>query len=294
MKMAGKEKNMIRRRLVRSYVTSVLSISLVLTMAGAAAVFWANAGRIARYFKENVTFSLILKQQVEETVAQAMADSLARSEGVRSAEFISKARGAEELTKMLGEGFLDVFETTPVPASIDLKLDGHIVSTDSLAVLRARFEKDPRVGEVAYQESLVEALNANLGRITLILSVVILLLLVTAVALICNTVRLNIYSRRFTIHTMKLVGARNSLICKPFVKQAAIQGAVSGLIAAAILSAGVWYVKASSELLFSIFDPKLIAFSLSGIIVAGIVICMASALFVVSRLAFSSKDDLYF
>lgn len=292
--MATKEKNMIRRRLVRSYITSVISISLVLTLVGASAIFWVNADNIARYFKENVTFTLIMKQRVAETEASALADSLADCENVKSAVFISKQQGAEELKELLGEDFLDVFETTPVPASIDIKFDGDLVDGENLAALRSNFEKDDRIEEVAYQETLVEALNANLSRITLILSIVIGLLLIISFALINNTVRLNIYSRRFTIHTMRLVGARNSFIRKPFLRQAAVQGGVSGLLAATTLAAGVYYVSLKSPLLYSIFDLKVIGITLAMLVLTGIVICMISATMVVSRLAYSSKDDLYF
>lgn len=292
--MATKEKNMIRRRLVRSYITSVISISLVLTLVGASAIFWINADNIARYFKENVTFSLIMKQHVAETEASAMADSLSKCEQVKSATFISKAQGAEELKGLLGEDFLDVFETTPVPASIDIKFDGDLVDGENLALLRSNFEKDERIEEVAYQETLVEALNANLSRITLILSIVIGLLLIISFALINNTVRLNIYSRRFTIHTMRLVGAKNSFIRKPFLRQAVFQGGVSGILAAAIIAGGVYYVRMKSPLMYSIFDPKIIGFTLAALVLTGIIICMISAFSVVSHLAYSSKDDLYF
>lgn len=292
--MATKEKNMIRRRLVHSYITSVISISLVLTLVGVSAIFWVNADNIARYFKENVTFTLIMKQRVSETEAAAMADSLGKCEDVKSAVFVSKDQGAKELQELLGEDFLNVFETTPVPASIDIKFDGDLVDEENLAALRSVFEKDDRIEEVAYQETLVEALNANLSRITLILSVVIALLLIISFALINNTVRLNIYSRRFTIHTMRLVGAKNSFIRKPFLRQAVFQGGVSGLLAAMALSGGIYYVSVKSPLMYSIFDLKVIVITLAGIVLTGIVICMISAAMVVSRLAYSSKDDLYF
>lgn len=292
--MATKERNMIRRRLVRSYITSVISISLVLTLVGASAIFWVNADNIARYFKENVTFTLIMKQRVQETEAAAMADSLSKCENVKSATFISKEQGAKELEELLGEDFLNVFETTPVPSSIDIRFDGDLVDGDNLAALRSNFEKDDRIEEVAYQETLVEALNANLSKITMILSIVIGLLLIISFALINNTVRLNIYSRRFTIHTMRLVGAKNSFIRKPFLRQAVIQGGVSGLLAAATLAGGIYYVSLKSPLLYSIFDLKVIGITLAALVLTGIIICMISASMVVSRLAYSSKDDLYF
>ena len=292
--MARKERNMVRRRLVRSYVTSVISISLVLTLMGAAAIFWASAGSVSRYFKENVTVSLILPMETGDTQAQALVTELSARPDVKSAEYISRERGAEELKTMLGADFLEVFETNPVPSSIDLHLSGEALSRDSLAALRSAFEADPRIREVVYQESLIEALNANLGRITLVLTAVIALLLVISFALINNTVRLNIYARRFTIHTMHLVGARNAFISRPFIRQALVQGAVSGLAAAGILGLILLYVKRSSALLFSLFDTTLLWLTLAGLVLAGMLICAASAAFVVNRLAYTSKDDLYY
>lgn len=292
--MAKKEKNIVRHRLVRSYITSVISISLVLTMVGASVIFGASASAVAAYFKENMAVSLILKQRVTEKQAKAYADSLAGAEHVRSAEYISKERGAEELEAMLGEDFLSVFESTPIPVSVELHLDGDMISKDSLAVIQKHFMADERVEEVVYQESMVDALNANIKKITAVLSVVIVLLLIISFALINNTVRLNIYARRFTIHTMRLVGAKNSFIAKPFVKQAIIQGAVSGAIACAILGLAVAYVRKSSDLLFSLFDMGLVTRVFVLLVILGMIICSVSALFVVSRIAYSSKDDLYY
>ena len=292
--MASKERNMVRRRLIRSYVTSVISISLVLTLMGAAAIFWASAGGVSRYFKENVTVSLILPMEADDAAGETLVAELSAREDVKSAEYISRERGAEELKAMLGADFLEVFETNPVPASIDLHLSGEAVSRDSLAALRAAFEADPRIREVVYQESLIEALNANLGRITLVLTAVIALLLVISFALINNTVRLNIYARRFTIHTMHLVGARNAFISRPFIRQALVQGAVSGAVAAGLLGLILLYVKRSSALLYSLFDGTVVWCTLAGLVLAGMLICAASAAFVVNRLAYTSKDDLYY
>ena len=292
--MAHKEKNMVRRRLIRSYVTSVISISLVLTLMGAATLFWTSAGSISRYFKENVTVSLILPMDATDEAAQKLVAELAAREEIKSADYISREKGAEELKTMLGADFLSVFEANPVPASIDIHLDGDVVSREQLSALRAEFEADPRIREVVYQESLIEALNANLGRITLVLTAVILLLLVISFALINNTVRLNIYARRFTIHTMHLVGARNAFISRPFIRQALVQGAVSGLIAAGLLGGLLLYVKRSSALLYSLFSPTAVWCTLGGLVVVGMLICALSAAFVVNRLAYTSKDDLYY
>ena len=292
--MAVKEQNIIRRRLIRSYVTSVISISLVLTIVGAAVLFGVSARNVASYFKENMAVSLLLKQYVTEKQAQSFADSLATVPNVRSAEYISRERGEKELESLLGEDFLSVFESTPVPVSVELRLDGSMISKDSLAVIKAHFLEDDRVEEVVYQESTVEALNANIKKITLVLSAFVLVLLVISSALINNTVRLNIYARRFTIHTMRLVGAKNSFISRPFVNQALLQGAVSGLLADLILLAALLYVRSSSQQLYSLFDKGLVAGVMVALVVLGMLICSLSAWLVTRKISYSSKDDLYY
>lgn len=292
--MVKKNKNIVYRRLIRSYITSVISISLVLVLVAAVAVFAANASNIARYFKENMSVSVLLKQSTSEKEGRALAEDLANRRYVKESRFVSKEEGAKEMEALLGEDFLSVFESSPIPISIDLHLDGDYITSDSLEMVKADLESNRFVEEVVYQDSLVDALNANLGRISLILGVVIALLLVISFALINNTVRLNIYARRFTIHTMSLVGAKRSFIARPFLRQAVVQGAVAGLIAAAMLLVLIRSLGGSSELLQTIVDMRIVWAVLAGTVVLGVLICVLSTLFVVSRVAYISRDDLYY
>ena len=292
--MASKGKNIVHRRLIRSYVTSVISISLVLVLMAAAAVFAANAGGVARWFKENMAVSVLLKQSTSEKEGKALCEELASRPYVKESRFISKEEGAEEMKGLLGEDFLSVFESSPIPISIDLKLDGDFITRDSLEWVKKDLLANKHVEEVVYQETLVETLNANLRRISLVLGVVILLLLVISFALISNTVRLNIYARRFTIHTMSLVGAKRSFIARPFLVQAAVQGAVAGLIASAVLYALIRILSRDSDLLTLILDMRLVWAVLVGTVLLGVAICVVSTLLVVRRVAYISKDDLYY
>ena len=292
--MATKGKNIVHKRLIRSYITSVISISLVLVLMSAAAVFAVNAGGLARWFKENMAVSVLLKQSTSEKEGRALAEQLAQRPYVKESRFISKEEGAEEMKGLLGEDFLSVFESSPIPISIDLKLDGEYITKDSLDWVKKRLLENRFVEEVVYQETLVDALNANLRRISLVLGVVILLLLVISFALINNTVRLNIYARRFTIHTMSLVGARRSFIARPFVRQAVVQGAVAGLIASGLLYGIIRWLSRDSDLLNRILDMRLVWVVLAGTVLLGIVICVVSTLLVVNRVAYISKDDLYY
>ena len=292
--MGKKNKNIVYRRLIRSYITSVISMSLVLVLVAAVAVFAANASNIARYFKENMSVSVMLKQSTSEKEGRALAEDLANRRYVKESRFVSKEEGAKEMEALLGEDFLSVFESSPIPISIDLHLNGDYITSDSLEMVKADLMANRFVEEVVYQDSLVDALNANLGRISLILGVVIALLLVISFALINNTVRLNIYARRFTIHTMSLVGAKRSFIARPFLRQAVVQGAVAGLIAAGVLLLLIRSLGGSSELLQTIVDMRIVWAVLAGTVVLGVLICVLSTLFVVSRVAYISRDDLYY
>ncbi len=292
--MVAKGKNIVHKRLIRSYITSVISISLVLVLMATAAVFAVNAGGLARWFKENMAVSVMLKQSTTEKEGRALAEDLATRPYVKESRFISKEEGAEEMKSLLGDDFLSVFNSSPIPISIDLKLNGDYITKDSLEWVKAKLLENRHVEEVVYQETLVDRLNTNLRSISVVLGVVIVLLLVISFALINNTVRLNLYARRFTIYTMSLVGAKRSFIARPFLRQAVAQGAVAGMIAAGILYGVIRYLSRDSELLNMILDMRLVWAVLAGTVVVGILICVISTLLVVNRVAFSSKDDLYY
>ena len=229
--MSKGDNRIMKRRLANAYLSSVISISLVLLLVGVASMLLVNAKGVSDYFKENMQVSVLMKQNVSEEDAMAFCDRLENERYIRSTVYVSREQGERELARQLGDDFLDIFETSPIPVSIDVTLTAEYVSSDSLEVVRAELSESPLVDEVNYQRSLVDALNANLSRISLILAFFIALLLFISYVLINNTVRLNVYARRFTIHTMKLVGATRSFIRAPFLVQAAFQGIFSAFLA---------------------------------------------------------------
>ena len=178
--------------------------------------------------------------------------------------------------------------------SIDVTLNADYVSADSLEVVRTEIAKSPLVDEVVYQRSLVDALNANLSRISLILAVFIGLLLFISFVLINNTVRLNVFARRFTIHTMKLVGATKSFIRAPFLVQSAFQGVFAAVISIIVLVGVLFFVKSEFEQLFEVFRLELLLLVVGIVIVSGLVICVVSTYFVVGKLVSLKKDELYY
>lgn len=279
---------------MNAYLSSVISISLVLLLVGVASLLMVNAKGVSDYFKENMQVSVMMKQTVSDEEALKFKESLDGERYIKNTTFISKEQGQRELAQQLGEDFLDVFETSPIPVSIDVTLEADYVSADSLEVVRAEISESALVEEVIYQKSLVDALNANLSKISLILGIFIGLLLFISFVLINNTVRLSVFARRFTIHTMKLVGATRSFIRGPFLVQSAFQGLFAAFIAIIVLVGMMFVMRNEFEQLFEIFRLDLLLVVLGIVVAAGLAICLISTYFVVNKLISLKKDELYY
>lgn len=292
--MAKGEKRTVRRRIVNAYISSVISISLVLLLVGVAGLLLVNARSVSDYFKENMQVSVMLNPDVPDDRASGFQSELEMMPFIRSTEFISKEQGAEEMSELLGEDFLKVFDTAPIPVSIDVTLDAAYVSADSLEVVRKTIMASPLVDEVVYQQSLVEALNANLSKISSVLAVFIVLLLFISFVLINNTVRFSVFDKRFVIHTMKMVGATRSFIRAPFLVQAFFQGIFAAIMAIIMLLAVLFVIRSEFMQMFEIFSLDLLLVVMGIVIASGVVICLSSTWFVVGKLVSLSKDELYF
>lgn len=292
--MSKRENKIMKRRLVNAYLSSVISISLVLLLVGVASMLLVNAKSVSDYFKENMQVSVLMKDSVPEEKALTFSESLLDERYIKTATFISREQGQAELAELLGEDFVDIFETSPVPASVEITLDADYVSSDSLEVVKAEISKSPLVAEVNYQGSLVDALNANLSKISLILAFFIGLMLFISYVLINNTVRLNVYARRFTIHTMQLVGATRSFIRAPFLVQSAFQGVFSAFVAIMALIVILFFLRNGFEQLFEIFRLDLLLLVMGIVLVSGLVICVTSTYFVVNKLISLKKAELYY
>lgn len=292
--MASGENKLIRRRLAGAWLSSVISITLVLLLVGVAALLLVNAKSVSDYFKENVQVSVLMRPDVTEDEAMDYATSLDAMPFIKGTRFISKEEGTRDMTDMLGEDFLSVFETAPIPVSVDVTLKADYVSADSLELVKKAIGSSPLVDEVVYQQSLVDKLNTNLGKISLVLGIFVILLLFISFVLINNTVRLNVFSKRFTIHTMKLVGATKSFIRAPFLGQAVFQGLFSALLATLILLGIMFFIRKEFVQLFEVFSLDLLLVVIGIVIVAGIVICLVSTYFVVGKLVSLSNDELYY
>ena len=292
--MSKGDKKKLARRLANAYLSSIISIALVLLLIGSACLILINAAGASEYFKESMRISVLMKENVTETEAEAYRSGLAGLPFIRTTELITREQGTKELQEMLGEDFLDVFETSPVPVSVELTLNAQYVSSDSLAVVLPQLEDAELVDEVNCQQNLVDALNANLARVALVLGVFVLLMLFISFVLINNTVRLSVSARRFTVHTMQLVGATRRFIRKPFMKAAFWQGLAASVIALACLAGLLALLRKSFPQMFALFTTQ--GLIIAGVIVVacGIAICLISSYFVVNRLITLNKDDLYY
>lgn len=292
--MASKQQNTtIRRRLVSAWISTVISLSMVLLLVGIGALLLINARAVSDYFKENLQVSVLLKEQVGEEEARQYENQVAALPGVRSTTFISREQGVEEMASMLGQDFLDVFESAPVPISIDVNLEAAYVSADSLEVMKAQLGKSPLVEEVVYQTSLVDALNQNLNKISLGLAILVGLLLFISFVLIANTVRLDLFSRRFSIHTMHLVGATRAFIRRPFMGRAALQGLFASLVAILLLVGALFLLRKEFYQMFEIFTMESLLKVMGILVLSGVGICMASTFIVVNRLVGYDRDQVY-
>lgn len=292
--MVTGENKLIRRRLAGAWLSTVISISLVLLLVGVASLLLVNAKSVSDYFKENMQVSVLMNPEVNEEDAMEFTTSLGSMRFIKSTHFVSKEQGAREMRELLGEDFLNVFEASPIPVSVDVTLKADYVSSDSLELVRKEIAKSPLVDEVVYQQSLVDKLNTNLRKISFVIGVFILLLLFISFALINNTVRLNVFSKRFTIHTMQLVGATKSFIRGPFLVQSIFQGLFSALLAILMLLGILYFIRSEFVRLFEVFSLEMLLVTIGVVVAAGILICLVSTYFVVGKLVSLSKNELYY
>ncbi|MFC2087481.1 cell division protein FtsX, partial [Bacteroidota bacterium] len=222
--MATRESKTTKRRLRTSYLTTIVSISLVLFLLGIMGLLLMNAKRLSDYVKENIGFTLFLNDGVKEADIIRVQKILDASGYVKETEFISKERAAQILQEDLGEDFIEFLGYNPLSASIDVKLFARYANPDSLAKIENEFKRFPIVNEIYYQENLLHLVNENVSKISIAILLFSGLLLLISLTLINNTIRLSVYSKRFIINTMQLVGATGAFIRRPFLLKAALHG----------------------------------------------------------------------
>lgn len=290
--MQGKD-NTIQRRLTASYITSVVSITLVLFLLGLAGILILNAKKLSDYVRENMGISVYLQNDAREVDIFNLQKTLDAKAYVKETRYITKEQAAEEFQEELGEDFVEFLGYNPLPSSIDVKLHAAYANPDSFAVLEKEFRSYPQVADVAYQKDLVYAMNMNIRKISLAILVFSVLLFLIAITLINNTIRLTVYSKRFIIRTMQLVGAHNNLIRRPFLIKGVTQGIIAALFAILLLLASVLIVEKQMEGLFSFQDFRILGIIFAGILIIGMLIAWVSTLLSVNKYLKIKTDNLY-
>lgn len=291
--MSSSEKKIIRRRLAGSYVSSVVSISLVLFLLGAAALMVGASRNVADYFRESMQVSVVLAADADEGDAEIYKERIDTLPFVRQSWIVSREEGMEEMKAMLGADFLDIFKDAPIPVSVDVSLKAEYVCPDSLDTVM-RGLGDEIVDEIEYQQPMIEKFSANVRKISLVLGTVILVLLFISFVLISNTVRLDVFSRRFNIHTMAMVGATRAFIRRPFIGRAVIQGLVSSLVGIGLTAGVASLALKGFPNAAQIFAPQLLASVAVLLLLCGVLICVISTWFVVNSLVSLDRGELYF
>ncbi|MDQ3192137.1 MAG: permease-like cell division protein FtsX [Bacteroidota bacterium] len=291
--MANNQDKSTGRRLKTSYLTTVISITLVLFMLGLIGLIVLHAKKLSDHVKENIGVSIILKENVKEVDIIHLQKSLDASNYVKSTEYITKEQAAKNLQEDLGEDFISFLGFNPLLSSIDVHLHASFANNDSIAWIEKDLLSNTKIKEVFYQKSLVEMVNENLKKISFILLGFSLLLLMIAIVLINNTIRLSIYSKRFLIKSMQLVGATRGFIRKPFILNGIAQGILGALIAIGLLVGVLYLAQQEIPELFELQDRQLFLFIFGIVLVLGILISWICTTFAVTKFLRLKTEDLY-
>jgi len=284
----------LKRRLIRSYLTATVSITLVLFLLGLVSLLVQNAGRLSDYVREHVGFTLVLQDNVRDVEVLRLQKMLSVTPYVKSTQYVNKEEAAKSLANDLGEDFVDFLGFNPLFSSIDVKLYAPYIDSDSLLVLEKNFLDYPQVKEVYYQRDLVQIINNNVRRISLSLMVFALLLLFIFTALINNTIRISIYSQRFVINTMKLVGATRAFIRNPFLWKSITYGLVGGLIADSALLLLIYSYQKDFQDILDIQQLQTVGLTFLVVLAFGVLISGVSTYFAVNKFLRLKFDELYY
>ncbi|MBS1636613.1 MAG: cell division protein FtsX [Bacteroidetes bacterium] len=282
------------KRLVTSSATVVISLALVLFMLGLLGLVVIYGKKLSNHVKENIGFQVILKDTITNAELDLLKQELSSSPFTKHVDYISKDEAAEKLKKDLGEDFISFLGYNPLLSSLDVKLNAEYANTDSLAGFEKELLQKHYVKEVIYHKDMVKQLNQNARVIAICILVLTVLLLVVAVVLINNTIRLSIYSKRFLLRTQYLVGATKGFIQKPFIYKGIRQGLISGIIAVAAVCGFLVLLTSYIPELKQLQDENILAALFGLIILVGIIISGLSAALSVNRYLRLKTEDLYF
>lgn len=263
-------------------------------MLGLLGFLIVNAQRISNNVKENIGFEVMLKEDVKEVDIQQLQKSLDAEVYVKSTKYVSKEEAAKDLQQKLGEDFVKFLGYNPLASAIEVKLRAEYTHPDSVVWIEKQILESDIAKEVFYEKSLVQMVNENVRKIGLVILGFSSLLMIISIALINNTIRLSIYSRRFIIKTMQLVGATPAFISKPFLFKSIRHGIYSSLLAMALLAGLLYLVSKQIPELFVGLDAEMYLILGGGIMSVGIIISFVSTLFAIGKFLKLKTDELYY
>ncbi|WP_367864419.1 cell division protein FtsX [Pedobacter sp. WC2423] len=275
------------------YISTIFSITLVLLMLGVLGLILVHAKNLSNYVKENIVLNIIVDEGAKEADVIQFRKELDANPAVKQTEYVNKEVAAKNLTQDLGEDFVNFLGYNPLLSTVDVYLKADYANNKSIDALKANISKNPVVKEVIYQSSLIDMVNKNINTIGLIVLGFAAILLVISVALINNTIRLAIYSQRFLIKSMQLVGATKNFIRKPFIFWAMLHGLIASFIAILILLGLLYYAQKEIPEIIILRNYTEFGIVLLGLVGLGIFLTALSTSFAVSKYLRLKIYDLY-
>jgi cell division transport system permease protein len=283
-----------KRKLISSYFSVVLSIGLVLFLLGILGLLVLNTKKMGDHFKEQISISVFLKDSAKPVEVDQLQKSLALAEYTRSATYVSKEEAAEQHSEEIGENFIEFLGYNPLKNSIDVKLKADFVSTEQIDDIASNLAAKGYVEEVSYDQPLITLLNENVKRISFWILVASAIFTFIAVLLINSSIRLSIYSKRFIIKTMQMVGATKKFIRRPFIYTNIKLGMLGAFLALIALGGTLYYVNDQFPELNLMDDPLVLGFLFVGVFLLGVLISVLSTFFATQRFLNLRTDDLYY
>ena len=276
------------------FITASISTSMVLVLLGLVVFFVLAAHNLSIYVRENINFSVIISDDMKEADILKLQKKFDAESFVKETEYISKKKALEEQTEAMGTDPEEFLGYNPFPASIEIKLKSEYANADSIAVIEKSIKRNTNIQDILYQRELIDMVNDNIRNISLVLLALAIVLTFISFALINNTIRLTIYSKRFLIHTMKLVGASWSFIRKPFLIRNVWSGVFAGLLADIILLGGAYWLLRYEPDLIEIVTPEVIIIVLTSVIGFGILISFVCAYLSINKFLKMRAAELHY
>ena len=292
--MKSKSRNNAVSYFDMQFITSSISTTLVLLLLGLVVFFVLAANNLSVYVRENINFSVLISDDMKETDILKLQKRLNNEPFVKETEYISKKQALKEQTEAMGTDPQEFLGYNPFTASIEIKLHSDYANSDSIAKIEKLIKRNTNIQDVLYQKDLIDAVNENIRNISLVLLALAVMLTFISFALINNTIRLAIYSKRFLIHTMKLVGASWGFIRRPFLKRNIWSGVLAAFIADAILmGAAYWLVSYEPELI-RVITPEVMLLVSGAVLVFGVVITFLCAYLSINKYLRMKASTLYY